>query len=386
MKDGGKGAATPPPDGPAAAAAPLLSVVVPVYRIPETSLRVHAVSLREQAFRNAEFLYVLDGPDAGALALLRDVFRGDSRFSPVVLPANGGVSNARNAALERARGSFVTFVDADDLLPPGTLAAYARAAEASPDLVVGPAVGDICTVANRLALFPPPPADSPDGRWATVHAWANASSCAKLYGSSVRARRFPPGVRHREDALFLWTHLAALPAPPRIDFLLRPLYCIVGRPDSASRSRFSPGALSACFDSLARLAEIPLPAGAGRRTRRVRGAQLLLWGFAVALRAPPEAWAAALPHARAFLDAFGKTHAVPLLLRPLVRRRLSSPEALAAPTRLENILLWDFYRWTTRSARSEPLLLTLLAMACPPLYRRFVPFFHPLPVPAEESP
>ena len=367
-------------------ASPLLSVIIPLYRIPEPFLRANAFSLRAQSFQNVEFLYVLDGPDPAALTLLRDVFRGDPRFTPLVLPENRGVSNARNAALEHARGAFFTFVDADDILPPGTLAAYAHAAESSPDLIAGPAFGDICTVANRLALFPPPSTSSCDTRWARFHAWANASACAKLYGSSVRNHRFAPGVRHREDARFLWTHLATLPAPVRIEFLSVPVYAIVDRPASASRSLFSPEDLSACFDSLARLAETPLPPGAGHRTRRVRAAQLLLWGFVDALHAPAGAWSAALPHARAFLRAFRKTYSVPLLLRPLVRRRLSSPEALATPTRLENILLWNVYRWTTRTARSEPLLLSLFAVACPPLYRRFVSAFHPLPHPAEDTP
>ena len=386
MRNRGNGEGSSPADGPDASVPPLLSVVVPVYRIPAAFLRAHAVSLREQAFQGAEFLYVLDGPDAAALALLQEVFRGDSRFCPVVLPENGGVSKARNVALERARGAFVTFVDADDLLPPGTLAAYARATEAAPDLVVGPARGDICTVANRLALFPAPRTASPDRRWARFHAWANASCWGKLYGASVRGRRFDPGVRNWEDIRFLWGHLAALPATVRIEYLGDPVYAIVARPDSASRARFSPGALSACFDSLARLAETPLPAGAGRRTRRVRAAQLLLWCFVDALRAPPDAWAAALPHARAFLRAFRKTYAVPFLLRPLVRRRLSSPEALAVPTRFENILLWDVYRWATRTARAEPLLLTLLALVCPPLYRRWAARFRPLPLPTEDTP
>lgn len=369
-----------------ASAAPLLSVVIPLFRIPGPILRASARSLREQSCPNAEFLYVLDGPDPGALAILRDVFRGDSRFSPLVLPENGGVSNARNAALERARGSFVAFVDADDLLPPGTLSAYARAAGSSPDLVAGPSIGGICSAANRLALFPPPPSASPDRQWARFHVWANASVWGKLFGPSVRARRFDPGVRHLEDVRFLWTHLAALSAPARIGFLPVPVYSIVDRPDSASRSLLSPGDLSACFDSLAFLAGLPLPPGAGRRTRRVRAAQLLLWGFVDALHAAPEAWSEALPHAREFLRAFGKSYSVPFLLRPLVRRRLSSPGAFAAPTRLENILLWDVYRWTTRSARAEPLLLSLCAMACPPLYRRFLSAFHPLPHPSGGAP
>lgn len=365
---------------------PLVSVIIPLFRIPEPFLRANALSLRDQSFQNAEFLYIFDGPDPAALALLQNIFRNDPRFTPVVLPENRGVSVARNTALERARGSFITFVDADDLLPPGALAAYARAAEAAPDLVAGPAHGFVCSTANRLALFPPPPADAIDRQWARFHAWSNASVWAKLYGPALRACRFPPGVRHLEDVRCLWEGLAALSAPARIAFLSTPVYSLVQRPGSASRSLLSAKDLSAFYDSLSVLAQTPLPPGAGPETRRIRGLQLLLWAFVDALRAAPEAWSAALPHARDFLRAFRKTYAVPLLLRPLVRRRLSSPAALGAPTRLENILLWDVFRWSTRTARAEPFILTLFAVACPPLYRRLAPAFHPLPHPMENAP
>lgn len=365
---------------------PFISVVIPLFRIPEPFLRANALSLRGQSFQNAEFLYVFDGPDPGALALLRDVFRGDPRFIPVVLPENRGVSTARNTALERARGAFYTFVDADDVLPPGTLSAYARAAQTSPDLVVGPALGFICSPANRLALFPPTVSGSADIQWARFHAWASASVWAKLYGPSIRSRRFVPGVRHLEDARFLWAHLATLPASSRIDFLSSPVYSVTERSGSASRSLVSPVDLSAYFDSLSLLSEIPLPPGAGPHTSRVRAVQLLLWAFVDAFQAAPEAWSAALPHARGFLRNFLKFYAVPFPLRSLIRRRLSSPEALSSPSRLDNILLWNVYRWSTRTARAEPLFLSLCAIACPMLYRRLSSAFHPLPHPSKDVP
>lgn len=371
---------SPPP----AKSSPLLSVIVPVYRIPESFLRAHARSLRDQSFPDAEFLYVLDGPDPAALAVLRDVFRGDPRFLPAVLPENRGVSAARNAALDRARGSFFLFVDADDLLPPGTLAAYARAAEASPDLAVGPALGFVTSAANRLALFPPGPSDSGDLQWARFHVWANASACAKLYGPSLGTQRFSPGLHCLEDALFLWSCLSSLPSAFRLGFLSTLVYAVVHRPGSASRSPVSSADLSGYFDSLAALAKTPPPPGAGPMTRRIRAVQLLLWAF-VHIHANHGAWADALPRARNFVSVFGKNYSIPFLLRFLVRRRLSSGAALASPTRLDDILIGAVYRWTTRTARGEPMFLSLLAIVCPPLYRLFVPVFHPLPTPSENA-
>ena len=365
---------------------PLVSVVVPVFRVPESFLRANAISLRGQSFQNAEFLYVLDGPDPGALALLQDIFRGDHRFAPVVLPENRGVSVARNTALERARGSFVTFVDADDLLPPGALSAYARATEDAPDLVIGPTIGHLCSPKGRRALFSPPPSAVRDVQWARFHVWANSSVWARLYGPAIRACRFDPGVRLLEDARFLWSHLASLPSDARVVFLDVPVYSVVPRQGSASRSPVSAEDLCTYYDSLALLAQIPLPAGSGPETRRIRGLQLLLWAFVDARRAPPEAWSAAFPHACGFIETFLRFYSIPLLLRPLVHRRLSSPAALASPLRIENILLWDVVRWQTRTDRAEPLLLSLCGIACSPLYHRLVSAFHPLPRLTKDSP
>ncbi|WP_300156553.1 glycosyltransferase [Solidesulfovibrio sp.] len=65
--------------------------------------------------------------DDGSTDDTADVLRRHGRDVVVVSQENKGLSAARNAGLARARGRYVVFLDADDLLLPGVLASQLRA-------------------------------------------------------------------------------------------------------------------------------------------------------------------------------------------------------------------------------------------------------------------
>ena len=91
-----------------------ISVVVPVYNV-EPYLEECLRSLERQSLRDFEAICVDDGSTDGSLAILSE---WESRVSwlRVVHKENGGVSSARNAALDRADGQYVCFLDGDDVL------------------------------------------------------------------------------------------------------------------------------------------------------------------------------------------------------------------------------------------------------------------------------
>lgn len=96
---------------------PEVSVIIPVYnkcKYIETSLR----SVLEQSFRDLEVIAVNDGSTDESLAVLNQLAEADERIRVLDIP-NGGVSNARNVGLSYARGQWIQFLDADDLLEPG---------------------------------------------------------------------------------------------------------------------------------------------------------------------------------------------------------------------------------------------------------------------------
>ena len=90
----------------------MVSVVVPVYKCEET-LKTCVTSLQRQTVREIEIILVDDGSPDGCPLLCDELAEGDSRIR-VVHKCNGGVSSARNAGIERARGEFLLFVDSDD--------------------------------------------------------------------------------------------------------------------------------------------------------------------------------------------------------------------------------------------------------------------------------
>lgn len=94
----------------------LVSVIVPLYNV-EAYLPACLDSLRAQTRRDFEAILVDDGSGDGSGAICDAYAAKDERFC-VLHQANAGVAAARNAGLDRARGSHISFVDSDDEVSP----------------------------------------------------------------------------------------------------------------------------------------------------------------------------------------------------------------------------------------------------------------------------
>lgn len=93
-----------------------LSVIIPVYNGQNHLL--HCLnSLRVQSFSHFEAIVVDDGSTDESLRIATKICQQDRRFTVISTP-NRGVSQARNTGLKTARGTYVTFVDADDWVEP----------------------------------------------------------------------------------------------------------------------------------------------------------------------------------------------------------------------------------------------------------------------------
>lgn len=89
---------------------PLVSVIVPAYNA-EGTIRGTLESVLAQTLRDLELLVVDDGSSDATLAEVSRV--RDDRLQ-VLSYEHGGRSAARNRGIERARGDFISFIDADD--------------------------------------------------------------------------------------------------------------------------------------------------------------------------------------------------------------------------------------------------------------------------------
>ncbi len=95
------------------------TVIVPAYNAAQTVGQAIA-SVAAQTTQSFEVIAVDDGSSDATPELLTALAEDDSRIR-VVRQRNAGPSAARNAAIERAGGAFLTFLDSDDLLMPAYL-------------------------------------------------------------------------------------------------------------------------------------------------------------------------------------------------------------------------------------------------------------------------
>ncbi len=92
----------------------LISVIVPVYKT-ERYLARCVESIVSQSFKNTEIILVDDGSPDSSPALCDEMAQKYSNVR-VLRKENGGLSSARNAGIEAARGKYISFVDSDDLI------------------------------------------------------------------------------------------------------------------------------------------------------------------------------------------------------------------------------------------------------------------------------
>ena len=91
---------------------PLISIIIPGYKA-ERYLNMCIESLVNQTYKNIEIILVDDGSPDSCPAICDEWSKKDSRIT-VIHKKNGGVSTARNMALDIANGDYITFVDSDD--------------------------------------------------------------------------------------------------------------------------------------------------------------------------------------------------------------------------------------------------------------------------------
>ncbi len=100
-------------------AVPTISVIVPIYKV-EAYLRRCVDSILAQTFTDFELFLVDDGSPDRCGDICEEYAKIDSRIR-VIHKENGGLSDARNAALDVATGEYITFIDSDDWVAPNHL-------------------------------------------------------------------------------------------------------------------------------------------------------------------------------------------------------------------------------------------------------------------------
>ncbi|MCF2669467.1 glycosyltransferase family 2 protein [Faecalicatena contorta] len=96
-----------------------VSIIVPVYNVERYICRC-IDSILNQTFVNYELILVEDGSPDNSAYICDEYAKSDERIS-VIHKENGGLSSARNAGIDAAKGEYLFFVDGDDVIHPETL-------------------------------------------------------------------------------------------------------------------------------------------------------------------------------------------------------------------------------------------------------------------------
>lgn len=115
----------------------LISVIVPVYKV-EAYIHKCVDSILGQTYTNLEIILVDDGSPDSCGAICDEYAQKDSRIKVIHKP-NGGLSDARNLALDIATGAYITLLDSDDYwMPTYVENSYRYLTENDADMVVFP--------------------------------------------------------------------------------------------------------------------------------------------------------------------------------------------------------------------------------------------------------
>lgn len=115
----------------------MVSFIVPVYNPPEAAFKKCVQSVLAQNNQNFELILVDDGSDNGVETLC-DQYSFEHSEVHVLHQKNKGVSKARNAGIQTAKGEWIVFLDSDDSVSQNLTEELSRAVENSgeiPDII-----------------------------------------------------------------------------------------------------------------------------------------------------------------------------------------------------------------------------------------------------------
>ncbi len=194
-----------------APAPPLVSVVMAAYNA-EQYIGEAVNSVAAQTYQSWELIAVDDGSTDRTPELLRALAAGDARIR-VLRRANGGVSAARNTGLEAVSGEYLTFLDADDVLPPDSLALQVAYMEQHTATTMLAGAVDFFEDGTGTLLRRWIPSYNGNPLRPLVRleerVWANPSYLVRA--ASAAGHRFAEGMTHAEDRLFFAEVAAVAP-------------------------------------------------------------------------------------------------------------------------------------------------------------------------------
>ena len=220
----------------------MLSIIVPVYRVSPLLLKKCIDSILAQKYTDIELILVDDGSpdDSGDIC---DMYASLDKRIVVYHKENGGVSSARNLGIDKARGEYISFVDADDSVSVEYFAEMLSTFDDDCTMVVSGytfdyagymkpmMVGEKCSLSREEAV-----------EWMLKEQYITWGPVAKIYKTSLlQTVRFRMNLTMGEDLVF---NLEAMRYCNRVVYMPSVGYYYYQREDSAVHERFQKKHLS----------------------------------------------------------------------------------------------------------------------------------------------
>ena len=202
-----------------------LSIVVPVYQVKSTLPRC-LDSIIRQSFRDWQMILVDDASTDGSAQICDKYVRQERRIQVVHLKHNTGLSTARNAGIEKAKGDYITFIDSDDYIADDTLKLLMELLNIHPDydILEYPVYEHFGSNQRHMLHFPRREYSDMLTYWLEGVGYQHTYAWNKIYRRDlVRNLRFPAG-RHFEDVYFMSQILNRCPLIATTDVVLY-YYC-----------------------------------------------------------------------------------------------------------------------------------------------------------------
>jgi glycosyltransferase involved in cell wall biosynthesis len=219
----------------------LISVIVPIYMV-QDYLGKCVKSIRNQTYDNLEIILVDDGSkdDCGKMC---DEFAKEDERIRVIHKVNGGLSDARNAGIEVAKGKYFVFIDSDDYIHPQMIECLVKPVEE------GQADMSVCEYTNVRDDDEPVMDEISDPETIIIESTADKRQyflCEtyvkftvawnKLYPRGYFENvRYPKGKIHEDE----FTTYKLLEKADKVAYITTPLYYYVQRGSSIMGEGFS---------------------------------------------------------------------------------------------------------------------------------------------------
>ena len=92
----------------------LISIIITYYK-KKTFLKKTIQSILSQSYKNYELIFVYDDEDKKDIKFINNILRKIKRKQILINKKNLGVAQSRNIAIKKSKGSYLAFIDSDDI-------------------------------------------------------------------------------------------------------------------------------------------------------------------------------------------------------------------------------------------------------------------------------